>query len=98
MNSITDFQFLTVNEFVKQVIEGYILSSIEETHSEFQNFYKNIREWLIMSYDNDFEYNNNEKIRQTTEEIFNQILYFRLTGKITGTISLKGYGKSQVIT
>jgi hypothetical protein len=94
MNSITDFQYLTVNEFVKQVIEGYILSSIEETHGEFQNFYKNIREWLIMSYDNDFEYDNNKKIQQTTEEIFNQILYFRLTGKLTGTISLKGYGKS----
>lgn len=94
MQSIADFQYSIVHEFVKQVLEGFILSSIEETHHEFQNFYKKINEWISINYNNGFEYQNNEKIQQITKEIFNQILYFRLTGKLSGIISINKFGKN----
>jgi ubiquinone/menaquinone biosynthesis C-methylase UbiE len=93
MNPISEFQYPIVNEFVKQVMEGYVLSSIEEDHIEFKKMYKNIREWIYLSYANNFDYRNNELLQQITKEIFDQILYFRLTGKITGVIPLNGFGK-----
>jgi len=87
MNSQIDFQYNTVNEFIKQVLGGYILMSIEENYSELNNLYINIKEWMTMSFELNFNYKNNEKLKQITKDLFDQIIYLRLTGKLTGILS-----------
>jgi|KBSMisStandDraft_5_1062788.scaffolds.fasta_scaffold102472_4 hypothetical protein len=87
MNSQIDFQYNTVNEFIKQVLGGYILMSIEENYSELNNLYINIKEWITMSFELNFNYKNNEKLKQITKDLFDQIIYLRLTGKLTGILS-----------
>jgi len=87
MYSQIDFQYNTVNEFIKQVLGGYILMSIEENYSELNNLYRNIKEWITMSFELNFNYKNNEKLKQITKDLFDQIIYLRLTGKLTGILS-----------
>ena len=87
MYSLIDFQYNTVNEFIKQVLGGYILMSIEENYSELNNLYINIKEWITMSFELNFNYKNNEKLKQITKDLFDQIIYLRLTGKLTGILS-----------
>ena len=87
MYSQIDFQYNTVNEFIKQVLGGYILMSIEENYSELNNLYINIKEWITMSFELNFNYKNNEKLKQITKDLFDQIIYLRLTGKLTGILS-----------
>jgi len=87
MYSPIDFQYNTVNEFIKQVLGGYILMSIEENYSELNNLYINIKEWITMSFELNFNYKNNEKLKQITKDLFDQIIYLRLTGKLTGILS-----------
>ena len=93
MNSQIDFQYNTVNEFIKQVLGGYILMSIEENYSELNNLYINIKEWITMSFELNFNYKNNEKLKQITKDLFDQIIYLRLTGKITGILSSVEFSK-----
>jgi len=87
MYSPIDFQYNTVNEFIKQVLGGYILMSIEENYSELNSLYINIKEWITMSFELNFNYKNNEKLKQITKDLFDQIIYLRLTGKLTGILS-----------
>ena len=56
MYSPIDFQYNTVNEFIKQVLGGYILMSIEENYSELNSLYINIKEWITMSFELNFNY------------------------------------------
>jgi len=93
MYSQIDFQYNTVNEFIKQVLGGYILMSIEENYSELNNLYRNIKEWITMSFELNFNYKNNEKLKQITKDLFDQIIYLRLTGKITGILSSVEFSK-----
>jgi len=93
MNSQIDFQYNTVNEFIKQVLGGYILMSIEENYSELNNLYINIKEWITMSFELNFNYKNNEKLKQITKDLFDQIIYLRLTGKLTGILSSVEFSK-----
>jgi len=93
MNSQIDFQYNTVNEFIKQVLGGYILMSIEENYSELNNLYRNIKEWITMSFELNFNYKNNEKLKQITKDLFDQIIYLRLTGKLTGILSSVEFSK-----
>jgi hypothetical protein len=93
MYSQIDFQYNTVNEFIKQVLGGYILMSIEENYSELNNLYINIKEWITMSFELNFNYKNNEKLKQITKDLFDQIIYLRLTGKITGILSSVEFSK-----
>ena len=95
MNSLIDFQYNTVNEFIKQVLGGYLLTSIEENYSELNNVHKKIKEWITMSFESDFNYKNNEKLQEITNDIFDQIIFLRLTGKLTGIIPLIEFGKAQ---
>jgi hypothetical protein len=95
MYSLIDFQYNTVNEFIKQVLGGYLLTSIEENYSELNNIQKKIKEWITMSFELDFNYKNNEKLQEITKDIFDQIIFLRLTGKLTGIISLLEFGKTQ---
>ncbi len=94
MHPLIEFQYTTVNEFVKQVLEGNVLSSIEDSYSELHNLYTKINEWIDASYVNDFNFHEDEKLQQLTKSIFDQIVYLRLTGKLTGILSLHKFGKS----
>jgi len=93
MYSPIDFQYNTVNEFIKQVLGGYILMSIEENYSELNSLYINIKEWITMSFELNFNYKNNEKLKQITKDLFDQIIYLRLTGKLTGILSSVEFSK-----
>ncbi len=95
MYSLIDFQYNTVNEFIRQVLGGYLLTSIEENYSELNNIQKKIKEWITMSFELDFNYKNNEKLQEITREIFDQIIFLRMTGKLTGIISLLEFCKTQ---
>jgi len=92
MHSLIEFQYLTVNEFVKQVLEGNVLSTIEDKNTD--DIEKKVNEWIEKSYENDFNYHEDDKLQRLTKEIFEQIVYLRLTGKLTGIIELHKFGKS----
>jgi len=62
MYSPIDFQYNTVNEFIKQVLGGYILMSIEENYSELNSLYINIKEWITMSFELNFKLCNYSKL------------------------------------
>ena len=93
MYSPIDFQYNTVNEFIKQVLGGYILMSIEENYSELNSLCINIKEWITMSFELNFNYKNNEKLKQITKDLFDQIIYLRLTGKLTGILTSVEFSK-----
>jgi hypothetical protein len=92
VESIIEFQYSTVNEFVKQVLEGNVISSIEDKNTD--NLEKKVSEWIDKNYEEDFNYLENEKLQNLTKEIFDRVVYLRLTGKITGILSLHKFGKS----
>ena len=94
MHQLIEFQYSTVNEFVRQVLEGNVLSTIEDNYGELNNLYKKINEWINKSYENNFDFNDDENLKQITKDIFDQIIYLRLTGKLTGILSLHKFGKS----
>lgn len=94
MHPLIEFQYGTVNEFVRQVLEGNVLSTIEESYGELNNLYKKINEWINKSYENDFNFHDDENLKQLTKDIFDQIVYLRLTGKLSGILSLHKFGKS----
>ncbi len=94
MHPLIEFQYGTVNEFVRQVLEGNVLSTIEDNYAELNNLYKKVNEWINKSYENDFNFNDDESLKQITKDIFDQIVYLRLTGKLTGILSLHKFGKS----
>ncbi len=94
MHSLIDFQYNTVNEFIKQVLGGYLLTSIEENYSELNDLHKKVKEWIDISFELEFNYKNNEKLQQITKDLFEQIIFLRLTGKLTGIISLVEFGKT----
>ena len=92
MHSLIEFQYWTVNEFVKQLLEGNVISSIEDENTD--NFDKKVSEWIANSYEEDFNFYESERLQKLTKEIFDQIVYWRLTGKLTGILSLHKFGKS----
>jgi hypothetical protein len=81
-----------VNEFVKQVLEGNVISTIEDTNTDGLDV--KVKEWIDKSYESDFDYSEDKELQKLTIEIFDQILYLRLTGKLTGILSLQKFGKS----
>lgn len=92
MHSLIEFKYWTVNEFVKQVLEGNVISSIEDENTD--NLDKKVSEWIANSYEEDFNFDESERLQKLTQEIFDQIVYLRLTGKLTGILSLHKFGKS----
>ena len=92
MHPLIEFQYLSVNEFVKQVLEGNVISTIEDTNTDGLDV--KVKEWIDKSYESDFDYNEDERLQKLTKEIFDRILYLRLTGKLTGILSLQKFGKS----
>ncbi|MBA3978127.1 MAG: hypothetical protein H0X50_08070 [Nitrosopumilus sp.] len=92
MHSLIEFQYGTVNEFVKQVLEGNVISSIEDDSTDGLD--KKVSEWIDNNYEEDFNFHESERLQKITKEIFDRIVYLRLTGKLTGIIPLHKFGKS----
>ena len=92
MLPLIEFQYWAVNEFVKQVLEGNVISAIEDTNTDGLDV--KVKEWIDKSYESDFDYDEDEGLQRLTKEIFDRILYLRLTGKLTGILSLQKFGKS----
>jgi hypothetical protein len=92
MHPLIEFQYWAVNEFVKQVLEGNVISTIEDTNTDGLDV--KVKEWIDKSYENDFDLNEDERLQKLTKDIFDRILYLRLTGKLTGILSLQKFGKS----
>lgn len=92
MHSLIEFKYWAVNEFVKQVLEGNVISSIEDEN--VNDIDKKVSEWIDENYEADFDFHENEKLQKRTKEIFDLIVYLRLTGKLTGIIPLHRFGKT----
>ncbi len=92
MNSLIEFQYGTVHEYVKQVLEGNVISSIEDDNTDGLD--KKVSEWIDNNYKTDFNFHESEILQNLTKEIFDRIVYLRLTGKLTGIIPLHKFGKS----
>ncbi|MDQ4074076.1 MAG: hypothetical protein M3162_07200 [Thermoproteota archaeon] len=91
MKSLIEFQFYTVYEFVKQVIEGNIILTIEE--KDLDGLDKKVREWIVEIYKNDFDLDGNKNVQDLTRMIFEKILFLRLTGRLTGILSAPEFGR-----
>ena len=92
MYSLIEFQYGVVNEFVKQELEGNVISSIEDDNIDELD--KKVSEWIDNSYKTEFNFHESERLQKLTKEIFDRIVYLRLTGKLTGIIPLHKFGKS----
>lgn len=92
MHPLIEFQYWAVNEFVKQLLEGNVMSTIEDTNTDGLDI--KVKEWIEKSYENDFDFNGDEGLQKLTKEIFDRIVYLRLTGKLAGILSLQKFGKS----
>ncbi len=92
MHPLIEFQYWAVNEFVKQLLEGNVMSTIEDTNTDGLDI--KVKEWIEKSYENDFDFNADDRLQKLTKEIFDRIVYLRLTGKLAGILSLQKFGKS----
>ena len=57
-----------MNEFDKQVLEGNVISTIEDTNTDGLDV--KVKEWIDKSYESDFDYNEDEGLQKFTKEIF----------------------------
>jgi len=65
-----------VNEFDKQVLEGNVISTIEDTNTDGLDV--KVKEWIDKSYESDFDYSEDKELQKLTIEIFDQILLFKV--------------------
>jgi len=76
MHPLIEFQYWAVNEFVKQVLEGNVISTIEDTNTDGLDV--KVKEWIDKSYESDFDYSEDKELQKLTIEIFDQILLFKV--------------------
>jgi hypothetical protein len=74
------------------VLEGNVISTIEDDNTDGLD--KKVGEWIDTNYKEDFDFHESERLHKLTKEIFDRIVYLRLTGKLTGIIPLHKFGKS----
>jgi hypothetical protein len=74
------------------VLEGNVISSIEDDNTDGLD--KKVSEWIDNNYKTEFNFLESERLQKLTKEIFDRIVYLRLTGKLTGIIPLYKFGKS----
>ena len=58
MHPLIEFQYWTANEFVKQVTEGNVLSTIEDTNTDGLDV--KVKEWIDKRYCGDFDFDEDE--------------------------------------
>ncbi len=68
MHPLIEFQYWTVNEFDKQVLEGNVISTIEVTNTDGLDV--KVKEWIDKSYESDFDYNEDEGLQKLSKELF----------------------------
>ncbi|MDF0682587.1 MAG: hypothetical protein P0116_16635, partial [Candidatus Nitrosocosmicus sp.] len=68
MHPLIEFQYWTVTEFVRQLIEGNVISTIGD--KEVDDLDKKVLQWIERSYEKDFNVHEDEKLQDLTKEIF----------------------------
>ena len=58
MHSLIEFQYWMVNEFVKQVLEGNVISSIDDENNDKLD--KKVIEWIANRYELNFNFHVSE--------------------------------------
>ena len=92
MHPLIEFQYWTVTEFVRQLIEGNVISTIGD--KDVADLDKKVRQWIERSYEKDFNVHEDEMLQGLTKEIFDQVVLLRLTGLLSGILSIHKFGKS----
>jgi hypothetical protein len=92
MHPLIEFQYWTVTEFVRQLIEGNVISTIGD--KEVNDLDKKILQWIERSYEKDFNVHEDGILHELTKEIFDQVVLLRLTGLLSGILSIHKFGKS----
>ena len=92
MHPLIEFQYWTVTEFVRQLIEGNVISTIGD--KDVVDLDKKVLQWIERSYEKDFNVHEDEKLQDLTKEIFDQVVLLRLTGLLSGILSIHKFGKS----
>jgi hypothetical protein len=92
MHPLIEFQYWTVTEFVRQLIEGNVISTIGD--KEVNDLDKKILQWIERSYEKDFNVHEDGILQELTKEIFDQVVLLRLTGLLSGILSIHKFGKS----
>ena len=55
---------------------------------------RKLLQWIERSYEKDFNVHEDEKLQDLTKEIFDQVVFLRLTGLLSGILSIHKFGKS----
>ena len=92
MHPLIEFQYWTVTKFVRQLIEGNVISTIGD--KEVNDLDKKILQWIERSYEKDFNVHEDGILQELTKEIFDQVVLLRLTGLLSGILSIHKFGKS----
>ena len=92
MHPLIEFQYWTVTEFIRQLIEGNVISTIGD--KDVADLDKKVLQWIERSYEKDFNVHEDEMLQGLTKEIFDQIVFLRLTGVLSGILSIHKFGKS----
>jgi hypothetical protein len=92
LHPLIEFQYWTVTEFIRQLIEGNVISTVGDKNVD--DLDKKILQWIERSYEKDFNVHEDGKLQDLTREIFDQIVYLRLTGLLSGILSIHRFGKS----
>ena len=74
------------------MIEGNVISTIGD--KEVDDLDKKVLQWIERSYEKDFNVHEDEKLQDLTKEIFDQVVLLRLTGLLSGILSIHKFGKS----
>jgi hypothetical protein len=86
MDSLIVLQYQTVTDFVNQLIDGNITSSVEDKNMD--DLDKKILKWLERNYDKNFNIREDGDLQKLTKGIFDQIVYLRLTGSLSGILTI----------
>ena len=86
MDSLIVLQYQTVTDFVNQLINGNIISSVGDKNMD--DIDKKILKWLERNYEKNFSIREDDELQKLTKEIFDQIVYLRLTGLLSGILSI----------
>ena len=92
MHPLIEFQYWTVTEFIRQLIEGNVISTIDD--KEVDELDKKVLQWIERSDEKDFDVHDDVTLQGLTKEIFDQIVFLRLTGVLSGILSIHKFGKS----
>ena len=86
MDSLIVLQYQTVTDFVNQLINGNIISSVGDKNMD--DLDKKILKWLERNYEKNFSIREDDELQKLTKEIFDQIVYLRLSGLLSGILSI----------